>query len=283
MFSRAAFTLTFLGLLTILFPCSSEAQVAPPSPGYASAKQAIPPPVRDPEAATLLQNSIRAMGGSAPSDSRAIGDITLAAGPTHDTGKIDISTRGLDQCAEHIQLATEQRSVIYSRGDADETVGGDAHASPLELAASSQCVVFPLPLLAGIAADPGATLEYVGAESLNGVATQHIRLTKTFASQSGLEYLAEFTKRDLWLDAATGLPLKLAYLRREAQGRVAAVRIEVQYSDWRNVNGIPYPHRVDKSWNGMPWATLSIHQITFNTGLTNDDFPILPRRNGVPQ
>ncbi|HEV2991232.1 MAG TPA: hypothetical protein VG759_22525 [Candidatus Angelobacter sp.] len=252
--------------LFLAFPKSGKSQNASPASG-----------VRDPQAAALLQKSIAAMGGVAPADSTAEGVIVVVAGSAEDQGKIGISTRGPDQCAEHIDLPKERRSIIYSRGDVDESSGGALKPASLELAAGSPCADFPLPLLVSFSADQDTSLEYIGPETLDTVSTHHIRLSKTFASKKGLEFLAEFSKRDVWLDSETGLPVKLAYQRREARGRTAPVRIEVRYSNWQIVRGVAYPFQIEKSWNGTPWATITVQSVAFQTGLTDADFPIAPR------
>jgi hypothetical protein len=163
-YRAAVFSAVILGLLLSTFLTLSQAQTAPPLPEYSQTNQsqAPTPPGRDPQAITLLQKSIAAMGGQVPADSIATGEIVVVAGSTSDKGKIDLSSRGSDQCAEHITLPKQQRSVIYSHGDADEIVGSGVKPSSLELAASSQCAGFPLPLLVALSADPDTSLEYLG-------------------------------------------------------------------------------------------------------------------------
>jgi hypothetical protein len=265
--------------LFLTFPNSGQSQIASPAaPGAPLGhSQAASPAARDPQAAALLQNSIKFMGGAPPVDSMAVGTIVFVAGSTTDNGKIGISTRGPDQCAEHIELPGERRSIIYSRGEVDESSSGAMKSASLELAASSQCADFPLPLLVAFSADQDTSLEYMGAETLDTASTQHIRLSKTFASKKGFEFLAEFSRRDVWLDSNTGLPVKLAYERREGRGRTAPVRIEVRYSNWQIARGVAYPFQIEKSWNGTPWATITLQSVEFHTGLTDADFPIAPR------
>src|SRR5258708_18259388 len=85
-----------------------------------SAAQEPPPVKRDPQSLTVVQRALTAMGGTIPADSVATGTITIVAGSRTDNGTIRILTRGPDQSAEHIQLPGEIRSVIYSRGQANE-------------------------------------------------------------------------------------------------------------------------------------------------------------------
>src|SRR5467141_1372305 len=73
---------------------------------------------RDPQAVTVLTQSIAAMGGSVPTDSVASGTVTLVAGSLTETGTIGILTRGVDQSSEQIQTPSVTHKIIYSRGQA---------------------------------------------------------------------------------------------------------------------------------------------------------------------
>jgi hypothetical protein len=232
------------------------------------------PPARDPQAVSILTQAITAMGGAPPTDSVATGTVTIVAGSTTENGTIRILTRASDQSAEHIQFGGEAHAVIYSRGLANEVVRGATKASSLELAASSHSPDFPLPLLAAALNDADVSVQYVGQETVDNTATQHIRFWNTYASKRGMEVLSEFTTKDLWVDATTGLPRKLAYERREGRRAVPHIRIEVAYSNWQSANGLLYPYLIEKSWNGTPWATITIQNVTFQNGLGDGDFPV---------
>jgi hypothetical protein len=218
------------------------------------------------------------MGGTAPEDSLATGTVSIVEGSRTESGTIRILTRGVDQSAEHVELSGVTRSVIHSRGESNEIVRGTVKWSPLELAATSQCPDFPLPLLAAALLNPDTALEYVGEETINGVATHHIRFWNTYGSNERLrKHLSEFTRKDVWLDGGTGLPHKLMYDRREGHGAVAPIRMEIIYSDWRNIRRVSYPHRIEKIWNGTPWTTITIESVTFRSGLSDHDFPVKSR------
>jgi len=227
----------------------------------------------DPQALLAVQAAIASMG-AAPVDSAASGTIVIVAGSSTEKGTVRILTRGTDQSLEEIQLPNEKRTVIYSRGQANEVFGGGVKAASQELVASSYSASFPLPHLAAVLNDPEMTFQYVGSESMDGTSVHHIRFWKTYASQPKLAFLADFTRKDLWIDATTGLPHKLAYQRRESRGPVAPIRIELFYSDWRKVDNVEYPFRIDKSWNGIPWTTTTIESVVFQNGLTENNFQL---------
>ena len=235
------------------------------------AQQPVP---RDPRALAILAQSLAAMGGTVPRDSVATGTVVLVAGSLTETGTLRILIRGVDQTASQIQTQDRSRQETYSGGLASLKEGSSTKALSLELAASSQWLGFPLILIAAALNNPDIAFQYVGLETLDGLAVHHVRLWNTFSSNPEMRHLAEFTVKDLWLDASSSLPRKLSCIRRAASGAEPGIPLDVYFSDYRNVGGVLYPFRIEKSLNGTPWATITIQSVAFNTGLTDADFPI---------
>jgi hypothetical protein len=241
------------------------------------AQQSTPsatPPQRDPQAVSVLQQSFAAMGGALPADSVATGTISLVEGSSTPQGTISISTRGIDQSLEDITLPNDHRIVVYSRLAAAETRAGKTKVTSLELALSSQTPDFPLPLVAWALNSPDAAVSYVGLEQVNGESFHHIRVWNAFASNPVLQSRAEFSMRDIWIDATRFLPRKMSYLRRLAAGAIPRIPVEVSYTDYQQVSGILYPFQIQKNFNGTPWATIVITGVKLNTGLSDSDFPV---------
>ena len=239
-----------------------------------SAAASAQPPQRDPQAIVILQRSLAAMGGAVPSDSLATGNVVLVAGSKTETGTVRILTRGLHQTAEEILTAEGRRMVVYSQGQAIETEDMVIKSLQMELVVTSQCPDFPLPFLAAVLNDPDSGIQYVGLESFDGSPVHHIRFWKSFSSKPRRQHLATFSVKDVWVDAISGLPRKLSYIRRAARGAEPGIPVEVLYSAYRSVSGLLFPYRIEKSLNGTPWATVTISSVIFNSGLTDTDFPI---------
>jgi|SRR5579859_708791 len=244
----------------------------------ATAQQQSPPtaqaPQRDPQAIAILQQSIAAMASIAPTDSTASGTVTIVEGSTTQTGSIQILTRGTSQTSETLTLPDGQRAIVYSNGEAKEINGASSATPPLELIVTDQCPDFPLPLLLSSLSTPDQAIHYVGAETLAGKSVQHIQVWNTFSSNPLLQSIAPFSAKDIWLDANSALPLKIAYSRRAGSGAVPAIPVEVTYSNYTRANGILYPFQIDKSLNGTPWMTITISIVSFNTGLTASHFQV---------
>ncbi len=237
--------------------------------------QAPPPaPVRDPQAIAALQQAFAAMGGVLPSDSVATGTATIVEGSQTQSGTIRVLTRSYDQSLEDIQTPIDNRVVVFSRMQAAETRSGATNLLHFEPAAASQCFDSSLPLVAWALQSTDAAVSDRGLETLNGQPAHHVHLWNTFASIPKLGPPSEFTIKDLWLDPATGFPIKLAYERREAGGSSPRMRIEIVYSDYQSISGVSYPQQIQKSFNGVPWTSITINAFALNTGLTDADFPL---------
>jgi hypothetical protein len=239
-----------------------------------AAQQAASTVQRDPQATSLLQSAIRAMGGNVPSDSSASGSVTIVAGSTTSSGTIQVLTRGTTQTSETLTLSTTQTAVIYSYGEAKEVSGTQSTNPPLELIVTDQCPDFPLPLVASLLNNSDEAFRYIAQETLNGASAQHIQVWNTFSSKPRLLKLASFSTMDIWFDASSGLPLKVAYSRRAGGGAVPSIPVEVFFSNYTNVSGFLYPFQINKSFNGTPWQTITIQNVTFNNGLTDAQFQV---------
>jgi hypothetical protein len=227
---------------------------------------------RDTVATALLQKSVAAMATTAPSDSSATGNVTIVEGSTTESGSIGIQTLGTGETSETISLPNGQRAVIYSYGDAKELNGTQSINPPLELIVVDQCADFPLPLLSAILGNPDESFRYIGQETLNGTSVQHIQVWNSFASKPRLQKLAPFSMKDIWLDSTSYLPVKVAYSRRAGEGAVPAIPVEITFSGYKNVNGVLYPFQINKSYDGTPWQTITIQNVSLNTGLSDTQF-----------
>jgi hypothetical protein len=246
---------------------------------FAAAQQPSSPPSpqapqRDTQAIAILQQSVATMASIAPTDSTASGTVTIVEGSTTQSGSIQILTRGTSQTAETLTLPDGKREVVYSNGDAKEINGSGSANPPLELIVSDQCPDFPLPLLLSALNNSDESFRYIGQETLNGVAVQHVQIWNSFASKRRLQKLAPFSLKDIWIDIQSGTPLKIAYSRRAGGGAVPAIPIEVTFSNYTKVNGVLYPFQINKSMTGTPWQTITIQSVSFNTGLTATQFQV---------
>jgi hypothetical protein len=229
---------------------------------------------RDARAVAVLQQAAVAMGGAAPADCVATGTVTIVSGSKTDSGTVRILTRGLSQSVEEFQTSDGTLSEVFSDGVAAAKVGLEQKEKSLEWASSAQSTLFPLVFIASALSNPDTAFEYVGLEALDGTSAHHIRFWNTFASNPRVKHLAEFSTRDIWINVANGLPIKVVYERREASGAAPRIPMGARYSDYRSVGGVLFPHSIVKIVNGTDWATIQISSVSINTGLAASTFSV---------
>jgi hypothetical protein len=178
---------------------------------------------RDPSAVSALNAAISALGTTPPADSLAQATVQLADGSS---ASLTIKTLGNNSTAEDLVTSKDEERSIYVAGESNLLRGASVESRSAELAASSRSSIFVLPELAAAIGDSDITLQYVGQEGSN----LHIRLWNTFSSRPRLARLSPFTRRDIWFDATTGLPSKIAFEHRPAEGAVPAIAVELDFS-----------------------------------------------------
>jgi len=229
---------------------------------------------RDARAVLLLRQAASAMAAVPPSDSTATGNVTIVAGSSTTNGTVTIQTKGSSESSIQFQVPTDPWKVVFASGQANKVETSQTTVYTVELAASSQCLYFPLPYLLGILNNPDYSIQYVGQETLNGAAVNHLVVQNTFNSATGFQFLASFTTADIWIDASTLLPAKIAMIRRDGGGSRPKIPISVAYSNYKSVSGVLYPFTIQEYITETLWATTTIQSVSFNTGLTDASFTI---------
>ena len=214
------------------------------------------------------------MGGAAPTDSTATGTVAITAGSSTQSGTVQILTRGVDQTLVKVQVAGTTSTLIYSRGFASYSDGTTIQPLCMEQAVSTAAPEFPLPLLQGALQSTDFAFTYIGQETIGTTTANHIQLWNTFTSNAQFQSIAPISRKDLWLDATTGLPVRIAFTVQPGQGAVPKLRVVVDYSNYQNVGGALYPFSVQKSINGMPSAAITIANVALNSGLSDSNFPL---------
>ena len=109
----------------------------------------LPAKADDPDAASLLAQSIAAMGAAVPTDLEATGAAVYTAGSDTQSGPVRLLTRGLFQTSEEFDTPSGRKRTVYSSGKAGESLDGEWKEFSRTRSASSRSPHFPLAMLAG--------------------------------------------------------------------------------------------------------------------------------------
>jgi hypothetical protein len=235
-------------------------------------------PKRDLQAVTLLQKSVSAMGAM-PSDSTATGSVTTIAGSLTQQGTVTILTRGSNETSIQFQMPNNPWTVVFANGQVNKLETSQTTVYPMELAASSQCLYFPLPFLSGILNNADYSIQYTGQETLGSSAANHIVVQNTFNSSPTFQFLSPFTAADIWIDASSALPVKIGMTRRDGGGSAPKIPISFVYSNYQTVSGVRYPFAIQEYITETLWATTTIQSVAFNTGLSDSTFQVSTEGN----
>jgi len=135
----------------------------------------------------------------------------------------------------------------------------------------------PAFLLGHALAPGGFKFSYVGREARADAAVHHFAVWQLqnlpadvpadIASQ-----LQELTRTDVYLDASSLLPVAIAFATHPDNDMGLSIPIEIQFSDYRAVNGVRIPFQVQKFLNNGLILDLIVKEAQVNTGIAAAEF-----------
>jgi len=242
----------------------------------APAQQAASPPARDPQAITLVQNAIAAMGGSGAGqiqDTLTQATTTWLQNPAAPATTTTIKTKGPDKLRVDNGSGSALNSVIHNQGRNLRFAGAAWKQGPSANSFHKRPEHLPVVLLAYELARPDLTADYIGLETIGTQTAHHIRLARV--STMGNDLDAQQTKNsrlDVFIDPQSFLVLKISYLQFSETDWRLGLPMEIYYSDYRSVAGMLIPFNQRAVFNGNPMFNLSLSSVAFNQGLPDSDF-----------
>ena len=117
---------------------------------------------------------------------------------------------------------------------------------------------------------------YIGHETLNGHAVEHVSLSQVASSPDppGGPSFSHLTQVDFYLDSTTLLPAALSFNVHPDNNALLDIPVEIQFSDYRNVSGAQIPFHIQKFLNNSLLLDLQIQSAALNTGLAASSFSI---------
>ena len=237
------------------------------------------PPASDPRAVAFASQSISALtSGKAISDVTLTGSVTWSGGAAPETGTATLLASGTGESRMNLVLSSGTRTEIR---DASTGVPQGQWIAPSGASgryASQNCAtdaVWFFPPLGSLAAGPNVVLIYVGLETRNGAAVQHIQSylyqPNPFSVSPSPQQLSAI---DFYLDATTLLPVAITFNAHPDNNAGANLLVEVDFSNYQVLSGILVPMHIERAMQGNLLVDISISGVSFNTGLPLSDFTI---------
>jgi hypothetical protein len=232
---------------------------------------------RDPQALTILTQTIAAGGGletlASIQDLTETGTVTYNwAGPV--TGTVTVKSRGLHQFKIDADLPKGRQTAVVS-GEGGSLKRVDGQTLPIYRQSADDLGSLTLPCLSLIAAmqDNSIRIVYLGLVTHDGTPAYDIRLIKVYSKeQDPTGSRGEQEERDFYIAPQTFFVVAISdqmhYRGRDDKG----VPHENLYSNYQSENGIMVPLTVVETIHGVTGTTMTLSQITFNSGLADSDF-----------
>ncbi|HET6841441.1 MAG TPA: hypothetical protein VFK06_07105 [Candidatus Angelobacter sp.] len=234
----------------------------------------------DKQAALLVAEAQSALNGTTVvSDMALTAQGEWSAGSTHVSGSATLKMKGAVQSRLDIAAGELSRSEIRndSAGPGGQWIDGRGvrHAMALHNAWSPAGWLAPHALVQGML-DKGIVLHYVGAEVRDGVSVDHLQLYRAGLAKN--PRIARDTEKlslaDLFLDASTHLPQTLVYNTHPDNDYGRDIPVEVRFFDYRSVNGVMVPFRIQRFLQGVLNLDLTVSAAEINSGLTDSEFAL---------
>jgi hypothetical protein len=259
-------------LFAALLLSYSNLQASPQASAPASSSSA--------QAATFLKQSTAALTGNV-----ALSDVTLSgtarriAGSDDESGTAVFKAVASGAGRTDLNLSSGQHSEVCDLSVAPPAgtwSGPDRVSHPMAFhnVVSEPVWFFPTFAIARRLSASGYVATYIGHETHNGQAVEHVSVSQSspFPTPSGGVSFEHLTQLDFFLDSTTFLPAAISFNIHPDNNALRDIPVEVQFSDYRAVNGAQVPYHVQKLLNNTLILDFQVQSVTFNTGLSASSF-----------
>jgi hypothetical protein len=235
------------------------------------------PPVSDPRVLSLVSLSITALtGGTGISDVTLSGTAAWSNGTKSETASATLMAKGSGESRFDMTLSAGHRSEI--RNDGSSSALGEVLLSDGSVLQWSpqNCMVnaawfFPQLSVLAETANSSLIFSYVGQESRNGQAVQHIQSYQYASTNTAA--VQQWSTMDIYMDAASLLPTAFVFNTFSTDGS-QTIPVEVDFSNYQTVGGVQVPFRIQRYVAGNLGFDFSVASARFNTGLQDSLFAI---------
>lgn len=246
-------------------------------PSFAATK---PRTASNSQALSYAAQAIAALtGGNTINDVTLTGTATWTAGSDTEDGTATFLALGPGESRMDLVLTSGTRTEIRD-AQTGAMLGkwiGPNKSSGMSVFSNCQTdAVWFFPALGSLAAGSNVILSYIGEETRNGEAVQHVQsyvyqTANVFGSGPTSQQLSTM---DFYLDATTFLPSAVTFNVHPDSNAGVNIPVEVDFSNYQVVNGITVPMHIQKYMQGTLLVDVTISSATFNTGIALSTFSV---------
>jgi hypothetical protein len=239
---------------------------------------------KDPTAMKLLSASVSALAGNASiSDVTLMGTVTRTAGSDVETGSATLEALGWADSRVNLALTNGQQTEIINQAQgaqAGQFSGPDGTVHPM---ASQNCWApaswfFTALTFARVLNDASINLTYIGQETHNSVAVDHIRYSQVLAAWRSngpvVPTIEGLSTTDVFLDASDHLPVAIDFNAHPDKNAAIEIPVEIRYASYQKINGILVAAHIQKLINKSVLLDMFVTGASANTNLSPSEFAV---------
>lgn len=234
------------------------------------------PPPQDPQAVSVLRQSLAAIGGqtiASIQDTVVHATTTPAPDAGGESGTVTITTKGARLMRSDGSGGAKNATVIYNAGRETRSSGNGWLTSPSANSNHKRIEHLPALMLAYEIARGDVSTAYIGEETIATRPVHHIRLSRVSQRGDAMDaMLARVSRLDVYIDAQTFLIAKVAFPHASEIDWRISFPIEIYYDQYSTVSGIAVPFRQRYFFNGKPISELQITSVAINQGTPDSLF-----------
>jgi hypothetical protein len=229
------------------------------------------------EAVNVLTRCVAAVGGSQAINS--IKDFTAKGTITHFwageeiKGPATLRGRGVDQFRLDSDLPSGPRSLVIKNGAASLRSRGKEIGAPYQNSLDSGAMGYPLSITLAALSDPQISASAVEQVKMNDRDVLLIHTQRNVTGSDGRpdEFLSRRTAKEVLIDASTYIPIAVRSKVYPPRGFSGEFVQEIQFDDFRAVNGVLIPFVLIEMISGQKTWTFHADSVALNTGLSESD------------
>ena len=242
-------------------------------------QQTSPPP----SAVALLQSSLAALaGGQSISDVTLSGSARRIAGSDDDFGTATLRALATGAARSDLNLSSGVRKEVCDLtasppSGAWSGPDGSPHAAAYHNLLAEPAWFFPAIAIGRRLSNSSYTATYVGHETHNGQAVEHVSVSQTATSPNppGAPTFEHLTQLDFFLDSTTLLPTAITFNIHPDNNSLLDLPVEIRFGDYRSASGLQVPYHIQKLLNNSLILDLQVQKFTLNSGIPASTFDSL--------
>lgn len=237
-------------------------------------------PTSDPVALSYAAKSIAALtAGNRITDVTLTGDATWIAGSDVETGTVTLLASGSGESRMTLALSSGNRTEIRDASTGAPTGQWVAPNGTHGMFVPQNCwtdAVWFFPALGSLTGTGNVVLSYMGQETRNGQAVQHIQsyAYQPYRYSGRSPSPQQLTTMNFYLDATTLLPVAVTFNIHPDTDSNANIAVEIDFSDYQGFSGVLVPTHIRRYLQHTLQIDLTITSALVNTGIPPSDFTV---------